>query len=264
MATDLAIPETARELERSAGAFSQRIAALKQMPLGLLKAAEAKDLIDVAKRYLSEVHSVFDAVVQETNAAHKRAVALRAKFLNPGVQADLAARLALSDWERERQRRLDEERRKVEAQQRAEQEAARQAEVDHLKAIGAEEEAKQVAAEPLAPPVVHIDEDKGKVDGVVTVRKFRGEVNHDIITDFEKAKVLERLRRFTDWLAAAENQAICNCDVFLLHIVMNPALQHLIEVKEGALDRWLTQNGGQALPGVKVSEDIEVRSRKPE
>lgn len=228
------LPEQAQQqLAQPQGALLARLTELRDMPVSQVTASVGQELIQDAKKYIGAVHQVFDEAVDAAFKAHRSMTALRAKFLKPGEDAEVAGRNAIRSWENERQRRIQAQRIEQERLARLEAEKRRQEELAHMQAQSVPTEIiEQRAADPLVVAPAQVDEDKGKVEGASTVERYVGEVT---------AATFQR---------------------FVRGIIDNPALlSALLELRQTALNQYLTRTKGQAMEGVTIKRDFIVRSK---
>lgn len=137
----------------------------------IIKVVDAESYLaanDVWKRLgelLEDAHREFDPIVKSTDKAHKDAVALRKKVVEPLEGARTYVKSLMSDYDAEQERiRLAEERRLAAEAKRAEEEA-RLSEAVELEQAGQKEEAEAVLAEPIVAPVVIVEKAVPKVAG---------------------------------------------------------------------------------------------------
>ena len=220
------------ELTSSSSSFGKLIVELRSLPCSQVKASLGQEAIQRAKGYRDRVKAIFNPFVNALHKAHTEATALRKKFDDPGAALEEVGRGAVTEWEFERRRRLDEERRAKEKEARGLAEQQRKEELVALAQQGAPKEVIETRAEApivIATPVV--DEDRGKVEGVSTVERWIGHVS-------DRAK----------WLH---------------FIADNPGLHHLVEDRQTQINQWVTHSKGE-IPdcGLTVQKDISIRSRQ--
>jgi len=220
--------------------FDERYNMLRAMRNGPVKASLALETAQDLKSYLEAVDaSPMEAQKRRLFEAHRYAsdvvkrVRKRAEmFLKycGGVQ---------SECEIERQRALEDERRKREAQASLFAQQQREAEVKHLKEIGKPEEAEVRAAAPVIPITVNIDSNAGKPEGQTLVEVWVPKLD-------ESGEIV-----FTDQTAA------------LTWLTANAAYHHLVKWQFGKLKRILTENRGMLqVPGMVIERKFEARTHR--
>jgi len=238
LATLEEIRNAAQEIDQTWQTMDQRYNKLRAMEEGPLKAAIALKYSKELKTYLEFIdasplaqqkrrtYEVYRYALDVYNRATKRADI----FLN-------YCKEVRSNWETERLRLIEAERREKESQANLLVAQQRQAEVDHLKKIGKPAEAELVAAAPIIPVTVTVDQDAGKPEGESLVPVWvpkcdeRGEIE------------------FSDLTA------------FLVWVAGTPAHHHLVKPQYGPLKKLLTANRGIVQPpGLVVEKKFEART----
>lgn len=215
------------------GVLTFELEGLRRKPLTRMVVEEAREWDSKAKLYLEQAEkSPVREKIGELFRQHRFWLARYNAAVDPVKKGREFVSTLFGQWERKRVLEAAEQRRKDEAAAIALQEAARKADVAHLKVLGHKTEAKELAAAPL-PPVV-LPEPKnppGKVVGVsvIPVWKFGG---------------------FTDEKA------------FFHFIADHPEYWNHMEQVESKWKRTLTDAKGKLeVPGMKVIEGTETRNR---
>lgn len=215
---------------------------LRAMKPGLFKASVAVEYKREAKRYLDMVESSeLRTQTQRLYEAHKYWSRILTRTKKPAEILSKYCDDIISDWETVRRRQRDEDQRKKEQQANLFEQKKREAEIEHLKQIGKQQEADAVAAAPIVPVTVNVDPDMGKPAGVsmVEVWQPKRDENGEIV--------------FSD---------ICS---YLAWIAGNPPFYHFIKHEYGKIKRWLTDNRGTLQPpGLEVEHKFEPRTRRDE
>jgi hypothetical protein len=232
------IKSVAHEIDQAWQAMDQRYNRLRAMEEGPLKAA-------IALKYSRELKDYLDIIdVSPLAAQKKRTYEVYKYALDVYNRATKRADIFLqyckevrSNWESERLRLIEKERREKESQANLFAAQQRQAEVDHLKKIGKAAEAEVIAAAPITPVTIRVDQDAGKPEGESLVPVWvpkcddRGEIE------------------FTDLTA------------FLVWVASTPAHHHLVKPQYGPLKKLLTANRGIVQPpGLVVEKKYEPRT----
>lgn len=187
----------------------------------------AQKALQGLKQAERKVRERLDPIISDAHKAHRGLTALRNDLLAPITQAVGVVNGECDRYEAV-QRRLAEEKR------RAEEEKARQAEEERrlMEAIEAEEdgdtaEAEALLEEPVETPVVHVEPETAKVQGVTARVRWKAEV--------------------VDLVA------------LIKHVAEHPEWQHLLTPAMPALNGLArSQRDALNLPGVKA---VAVRER---
>jgi hypothetical protein len=199
---------------------------------------ELKETADVLLSDLDKSEARADA--DTFHRWHKRMTTLLAN----ASAAPNAARKAFSDvafmFQRQEQKKIDDERRRIEDEQRRKQEEDRKKDVEALKADGRVEEAATVEAAPLPPVIAPAPKETAKIPGVSSI---------------SASATLKRIvdaEALTGWLAK------------------NPTLLlHLFDIKPGAWKKMLTDHLDRrtsemsiVIPGIEIEIVGTVRGAK--
>jgi len=241
--TELRIPSNESDLEKIGTDYQGDIQRLKgysdhlrEMPLGRLKAATAKEYFSEAKHFLDTIeNSHATAITKFLHRMHKLAVGTVQKVQRPAQDLIAECQRIQVDYARELQKKADEERRKREQAAREEQERLRKEQVEHLRAMEKEEAAKQLELAPL-PPVALPEPAKavGKIEGVAMIQTWTIDENDPF----------DDPAAFWKWFSE------------------NPSAWGMVSLKAGDWKRFLTSNKGTMRPpGMKVVEKTETRTR---
>jgi hypothetical protein len=214
-------------------------AELREMPLGALKANLAVEYQREAKRYLEAIkNSALHEQTRRLHEAHSYSSKMERRYEQPGESLSRYCSAAISDWEIERRRRIETERRTREEEANRLAAKQRQAEIEHLKEIGRPDDAAAKALAPVIPISVSIDPDAGKPDGASMVEVWvpkRDESGKLVFTD---------LGAFLTWVAG------------------RPEMHYLVEFKYGKLKKLLSDNRGMVQPpGLEIERKFEPRTR---
>jgi hypothetical protein len=212
---------------------------LRAMPVSRVKAELALEIAQKCKRYIEQIDtSEPREIATNLDKAHKIFLKAITRWRKRGEIPLKYCNNTRSEWERERLRINEENRRKKEEQQNLFAAEARQRELDHLKKIGKRAEAEQLAAVPLRPVTVPVDPDAGKVAGEIMVEVWTAK------KDESGEIVFGDLTAFLRWVAE------------------NPPMHHLVKPQYGKLKKLLTDNRGLLQPpGLLVEHKFEPRTR---
>ena len=125
-------------------------------------------------------------------AAHKAICALEKELLVPLGEAKRVVNVKVTDYEREQLRLAEEERRRLEAAAKKDQEERQLEDAILAEESGNIEEAEAILAEPTIAPVIHVEPEVGKVEGVSERVTWRAEV-------FDKMEVIKYVARHPEW-----------------------------------------------------------------
>lgn len=214
-------------------------AELREMKMGTLKA----HLILERKRDVKAIramveNSEFHERKRNAYDLHRYLSRIENQVLKPCDLLDRYMDGELSDWEIERRRRVELERRKLQEEVDRQALEQRQAEIEHLQENGRADEAAAKAAAPIIPISVSVDSDAGKPDGVSMIEVWvpkRDEHGRFVFSD-RKA-----YRQF---------------------IADHPEFDYLVEDQYGKVKQLLTANRGMIqLPGLEIERKFEPRTR---
>ena len=231
-----------KSFEEDAQELQELYEMLRIMPLGKHKVEVAIEAAQKAQRYLNMIDSSEPReIATNLDKAHKIFVRAINKWRKVGEYTLKLSKDTRSDWEIERRRLNEEERRKREQQVNLFAAQARAAEVKHLEEIGKEQEAAAKAAEPLQAITVPFDPDAGKPDGEVMVEVWvpkRDESGEIVFSD---------LTAYLTWIAA------------------NPPMHHLVKHQYAKIKKLLTDHRGMLQPpGLQIEHKFEPRTRREE
>ena len=150
---------------------------IERRALTMVEAAKCVQIVD-AESYISageawkrlaemekEAHEHFDPVVKSTNQAHKDAVALRTKVLDPIEKTKLLIKSKMSNYDLEQARiALAEQNRLQEIVRKQEEDAVLALAID-AEASGDKAESEAILAEPIQAPVVTVQKEVPKMAG---------------------------------------------------------------------------------------------------
>lgn len=233
---DLPIEDTKSLEALDPGALTFELEAIRKKPLTRQSVEEAREWDEKAKAYLDQ--SEKSPVRERITDLFKQHRFWLGKF-NEAVDPIKKGREFVSGlfatWERKRIAEANEQRRKDEAAQKAQQEAARKADVAHLITTGHVEDAKILKEAPL-PPVV-LPEPKnppGKLADVTVIPVWK----------------LDPLNPVKDYRALYH------------YIADHPELWYHQELSPSRWKRTLTDSKGKTeIPGINVVEGTETRHR---
>lgn len=223
----------------AAALFDGYVKRLRAMEDGPMKTALALEYSQEAKRYLDAVkNSELRDHVTRLHQEHQRASKWLKRVLAPGELClkycvDIRRRAEIT-----RQAMIEESRREKERQANLFQEKQRQAEIEHLRELGKEQEAETRAKAPIIPITVNVDRNAGKPAGESTTEVWRPkrDDNGEIV--------------FSD---------LCS---YLAWLVGNPALYYFIKHQYGPIKKWLTDNRGlMQPPGMEIEHTFEPRTK---
>ena len=214
-------------------------AELREMKLGPLKARLAEEYAREAKRYLEAVEkSELRDHARDLHKAHSFATKILNRLEDPAKSLARYAAGCISDWEIERRRRIEAERRAKEEEANRLAAEQRKAEVAHLKAIGRTDEAEAKALAPVIPISVSVDPDAGKLEGTSMVEVWvpkRDENGKFVFSD---------RKTYRHWIAD------------------HPEFDYLVEDQYGKMKQLLTANRGLVQPpGLEIERKFEPRTR---
>jgi hypothetical protein len=218
------------------GALTFELQAISRKPLTRMVVEEAREWDSKAKAYLDQAEkSEVRSKITDLFKQHKFWLGKFNAAVDPIKRGREAVSKLFAQWERKRIAEAAEQRRKDEAAALAAQEAARKADVAHLKVLGHVTEAKELAVAPL-PPVV-LPEPKnppGKVEGVTVIPVWK----------------LDPLNPVKDYRALYH------------YIADHPELWFHQELSPSRWKRTLTDAKGKTdIPGINVIETTETRNR---
>lgn len=213
---------------------------LRTMDPSALKASVALEYSQEAKRYLEAVeNSELRSHVSHLYQEHRRASDWLKRVKKPAEILLKYCSDIRSDWEMERRRRIEADRREREQQANLFAAQQKEAEVTHLREIGKTAEANAKAAAEVIPITVNVNADAGKPQGEVMVEVWQPERDQD------GNIVFSDLVSYLAWIAG------------------NPAFYMFIKHEFGRLKKWLTANRGMVIPpGLKVEHKFEARTRR--
>jgi hypothetical protein len=128
-----------------------------------------------------EIKATFDEPIKAAHAAHKAIVAAKKKHEGPLLEAESLVKGKISTWTEAESRRMEGEREAKAKGGMEIEEAKRKAEVEALRSAGRNHEADFQESQPVTPPVVKVETETPKVDGVHTQEKWSGEVTSLIL-----------------------------------------------------------------------------------
>lgn len=235
----------AHSFHASAAELQKKYDELRAEKPGPIKAAMALELGQDAKRYLEEVDAS-EVNIQRRRLweSHRSWNKVYKVARSPG---ELSLKYSLdvrAEWEIERRRLRDEEQRKRELQANLDAAQQRAAEVEHLRAIGKEDEACAKEAAPIVPITVSVDPDLGKPAGEIMVEVWQPKRD-------ENGNFVFRLEVDDDEMA------------YRRWITENVAMWHLMDYEYGKTKRMLTDNRGMVQPpGLEIEHNFEPRTRR--
>jgi hypothetical protein len=220
--------------------FDERYNMLRAMRNGPVKASLALETSQDLKSYLEAVDaSPMEAQKRRLFEAHRYASDVVKRVRKRAEMFLKFCSDIRSQCELERQRAVEDERRKRESQANLFAQQQREAEVKHLEEIGKPEEAKVRAAAPVIPITVNVDSNAGKPEGETLVEVW-------VPKRDEAGEIM-----FTDQTAA------------LTWLTANPAFHHLVQWQFGKLKKILTENRGMLqVPGMIIERKFEARTRR--
>lgn len=208
-------------------------------------------LLERAKEYINFVHGALDPGIEQARKIYQDRISLRSTLLRVPLdmafgkqqmtdgasiekQLLLIPKNIIATSDREIKRKADEERRLLEAKQRAEQEAQRALEVKDLEVAGNVEAAEDLKEAPL-PPVILPAKIVPTVEQITTTQRYL--VEGIEVTDH---------RAFNKWLS--EQAADLN--------------DKLSEVKKGGVAAYLNATAGAEIPGIRAQKSDVVTDRR--
>ena len=123
-----------------------------------------------------EIKETFDEPIKAAHAAHKAIVAAKKKHEGPLLEAEGLVKGKISTWTESESRRMEAEREAKAKGGMEIEKAKRKAEIEVLRSVGQNHEADFLESQPVTPPVVQVETETPKVDGVHTQEKWSGEV----------------------------------------------------------------------------------------
>lgn len=229
-----------QNFEVAAAELDELYQMLRSLPLSRSKAELALEVKQKATRYIQQIDSSEPReIATNLDKAHKIFVRAITRWRKRGELPRKLADDVLSDWENQRLRNIEEDRRKREAEANAAKAKEREAELQHLREVGKSQEAQQLELTPVRPVSVPFNPDAGKTEGVSMVRVWVPECNEqgEIVFDDEAA--------YRAWANS------------------NVAFWPLMSHEYGKLKRLLTDNNGMLQPpGLKIVQKFEPRTRR--
>ena len=123
-----------------------------------------------------EIKETFDGPIKAAHAAHKAIVAAKKRHEGPLLEAEGLVKGKISTWTDAESRRMEAER-EAKATEGLDMEVARrEAEVEALRSVGQNDEADFLESQPVTPPVVQVETETPKVEGVSSRELWSGEV----------------------------------------------------------------------------------------
>ncbi len=222
--------------EPATGAVKQQALALPDQARSLRIAndaqyqAAAKWLREVPKAVLKRADEVFDPIIASAHATHKEAVAQKRAVTAPALEAEQIVKGLIAGYLREQ------DRVRLEQQQRAEAEARRLAEEEALvraqtlQDAGRTVEADAVIAQPLMPAPVVVSMPAPRAEGVGRRTNYRAEV--------------------------------VNLGLLVRHVAAHPEHSNLLMANQPALNQLAKSlKADLAIPGVRVVTDDVISAR---
>jgi len=123
-----------------------------------------------------EIKATFDEPIKAAHAAHKAIVAAKKKHEGPLLEAEGLVKGKISTWTESESRKMEAEREAKAKGGMEIEKAKRKAEIEVLRSVGQNDEADFLESQPVTPPVVQVETETPKVDGVHTQEKWSGEV----------------------------------------------------------------------------------------
>lgn len=243
MDQQLATTEDARRLaknyDQDIRELSQSMVDLRAMETGPRKAQRAFEISVRAKKYLDAVEaSPLREQAKRAYGIHRFLTGLVNTLRKPGVDADAECREVRVVCERERVRKLEEERRIKEAEVNRLAQEQRLAEVNHLLETGRTEQAEALMDAPVTPISVNVDMDAGKPQGEIMVKSWVPKL------DEEGKFVFSDRKAYRMWIAE------------------HPEFDYLVEDQYGKMKQLLTANRGMVQPpGLEIEQKFEPRTR---
>jgi hypothetical protein len=230
----------AKIFENAVRELTEAVVELRTMKPSAMRASLAKEKYDEGKRLLEQIEaSDLRELGRRIHEAHKYVTSQINRVRKP---VELACRYFLdirSDWEVERRRKVEEDRRQREAEANRLAAEQRAAEVAHLEQIGRKEQAEALAAAPVVPRSVSANDNLGKPEGEIMIEVWvpRLDDRGDIV--------------FSDFGA------------FLHWVSDRPEFHYLVSAEYGKLKKLLTDNRGMLQPpGLEIDRKFEARSRR--
>jgi hypothetical protein len=169
------------ELETKARAWPDRARAAVIVDDATFLAAG--QLTTEIKALRKEIAETFNPIITKAHEAHQEALAQKKRHETPLIEAEGIIKRALSDYDTERQRKADEERRRLEAQARALEEERLLADAIAAEQDGDGEAADQILAEPVVlAPVATIA--PAKAEGI----SFREDWTFELVSIVDVAR----------------------------------------------------------------------------
>jgi len=135
----------------------------------------AAGLLQAGRKMADAIGESYDPIIAKAHAAHKEAISKRDEQLKP-IRAGLEKlKRVIGIYRDEQERKMKEERARLEAETRRQEEEHRLAVALEVEAAGNQAEADAIMAEPVSVAPVFVQAPVPKVDGVVfrEVWKFR-------------------------------------------------------------------------------------------
>ena len=123
-----------------------------------------------------EIKETFDEPIKAAHAAHKAIVAAKKRHEGPLLEAEGLVKGKISTWTESESRKMEAEREAKAKGGMEIEKAKRKAEIEVLRSVGQNDEADFLESQPVTPPVVQVETETPKVDGVHTQEKWSGEV----------------------------------------------------------------------------------------
>lgn len=176
--TTIAVPDTTEYVDQSSAMLKQAesLAVTDQDSHGLAM----EKLVQVAG-VVNNIKAKFAPLKKDAHAVHKRICAMETEVLGKFVAVRRVYSGKVTEYETEARRKAEEEQRRREAEARKAEEERRINEAIAAEEAGDVEQAETILEEPDAPaPIVQVEPETAKVQGVSTAKRWTAEVTSKI------------------------------------------------------------------------------------
>lgn len=179
--TTIEAPETGQLVAQGADIIAQAQALVVDSPESYAVAGVA--VVEV-KGVRKRIAALFKDAVGKAHQAHRAMCSLRDQVDNVPKNAETILKKKLGDYDREEERKRREEEDRLRELARVQAEERQLADAVAAEAVGNAEEAEEIIAEPIAPPVVVLGSTVPKLAGVSTGEHWKHRVvDEDKIPD---------------------------------------------------------------------------------
>lgn len=141
---------------------------------------ETLELIGEVSRREKAIEQLFEPAAKAAYEAHRNITALRNRLKDPYTQVKTFLSTRAENWEREQNRKADEERIRREADLRRQEAERKLLEAEAAEDAGDLDEAESIRQQPIVAPAVHVPAAVAKVEGVGRQERWDAEVTDKV------------------------------------------------------------------------------------